>query len=415
MTGPFSASSDDLLAQGGPLSRAAALAALDRAAALMSTADYLEAAQLYQRVIGFDDPAVTAAAMLGFGQALHRLDDEPHAMGLWIEVTRLPETPATYLAWREIASARVRGGDNAGALAAYREAQRRAPAADRPEIQARLGWLSKELGDTRAAGRYFSRARGSVGAPTGPGLTLPVIAITVVVSLLADSGLGSTPTTGGLINLLALDKAAIAAGEIWRLWTVVLVHAPFAQNPFHLLLNMYSLWIVGPLAERLYGARGFLLAYLVTALGGSLATFAFSPDPAAVGASGAIFGLVGLLVGAHYVQRPLLDRATGAFMGQLVLLIVINLLFGFTTPGIDNTAHIGGLISGFWLGAVIPPTGAPTLRSLWLRPGPTAGTMVPALGAAGTRWARIAALVVLAGVFAVMWMIGVAAWSGVGN
>ena len=90
---PFDAQA--VLAHDGPLSREAAMAALDRAAELMETADFADAGRLYNRVIGFDDPGVTAAALLGLGQALNRLDDEPGAMGAWEEVTRLPRTPAT--------------------------------------------------------------------------------------------------------------------------------------------------------------------------------------------------------------------------------------------------------------------------------------------------------------------------------
>ena len=150
------------LAHDGPLSRDAAVAALDHASELMTTADFVDAARLYQRVIGFDDPAVTGAALVGLGEALHRLDDEAQALSTWEEATRLPDNPATYAAWRNVAAARVRADDLRGAIAAYREAERRAPAADKPEIASRLGWLSKEVGDQGAASRYFAiLARGS--------------------------------------------------------------------------------------------------------------------------------------------------------------------------------------------------------------------------------------------------------------
>src|SRR5450759_3150031 len=152
-----------VLLHDGPLPRDMALAALDRAAELMATADFIDAARLYQRVIGFNDPAVTAAAMLGLGEALLRLDDEPQALSYWEEITRLGETPSTYAAWRNVAAARVRSGDLRGAITAYREADRRAPDADKAEIASRLGWLSKEVGDKGAAGRYFAKARGDAG------------------------------------------------------------------------------------------------------------------------------------------------------------------------------------------------------------------------------------------------------------
>ena len=85
------------------------------------------------RVIGFDDPAITAAALLGLGEAPYRLDARP-AVASWVAALELPETPATYPAWRNVAAARVRAGDLKGAIAAYREADRRAPRQDKAEI-----------------------------------------------------------------------------------------------------------------------------------------------------------------------------------------------------------------------------------------------------------------------------------------
>ncbi len=397
---------DGTLAHDGPLPRDAALAALDRAAELMTTADFLDAARLYQRVIGFDDPAVTAAALLGLGEALHRLDEDGQALATWEEVTRLPETPSTYAAWRNVAAARVRADNLRGALAAYREADRRAPAADKPEIASRLGWLSKELGDQGAAGRYFARARGDAGTS----VTIALVAFTTIVSLIVDF---AGPDGAQLGDFLLLDKVAIAHGELWRLLTVTLVHAPLTVMPFHLIFNMYALWLAGPFVERLYGRWRFLVFYVVFAVGGSLMTFAMATGPNArygVGASGAIFGLFGLLFVAQRVHRPVLDRGSRAFLGQLGGLLVINLLFGILVPGIDNFAHIGGLVAGAWLGLLVAPTGAPTLRSLWVRPGPVPGTMVPAFGSGGTAVLQAAGVVALVGLFAVLYALGASAW-----
>jgi membrane associated rhomboid family serine protease len=392
------------LAHDGPLPRDAALAALDHAAALMSTADFVDAARLYQRVIGFDDPAITGAALVGLGEAWYRLNDDGQALATWEEATRLPESPATYPAWRNVAAARVRAGDLGGAIAAYREAERRAPEADRPEIASRLGWLSKEVGDKGAASRYFARARGDQGLS----MTVVLVAITTIVSLVVDFG-GKPGDELGL--LLIMDKVALAAGEIWRLWTVTLVHAPLTQMPLHLLFNMYFLWLAGPFVERLYGRGVFLSFYLVFAAGASLVSFAFSGAQYAVGASGAIFGLFGLLAAADRIHRPMLDRQSRGFLGQLAGLVIFNLIFGFIVPNVDNMAHIGGLLTGLWLGLLFAPTRVPTLRSLWLRPGPTPGTMVPAFGASGTRAIRIAGVLLLGAAFLVLWSLGVAAWS----
>ena len=404
MTDPLGLDLEATLSHDGPLPRAVALAALDRAAQLMTSADFVDAARLYQRVIGFDDPAVTAAALLGLGEAWHRLDEDDRALATWEEATRLPETPSSYPAWRNVAAARVRADDLRGAMAAYREADRRAPAADKPEIASRLGWLSKELGDKGAAGKYFARARGDKGTS----VTIGLVAFTTIVSLIVDFG---GAEGGQLGDLLALDKLAVAEGEIWRLWTVTLVHAPLTAMPFHLLFNMYALWLAGPFVEQMYGRWRFLLFYLAFAAGGSLLTFAFGEARGGVGASGAIFGLFGLLFVAQRIHHPVLDRGSRAFLGQLGGLLAINLVFGFIVPGIDNFAHIGGLIAGAWLGVLFAPTNVQTLRSLWVRQGPIPGTTVPAFGAGGTVVIRLAGVLALLGLFAALFALGVAAWS----
>lgn len=394
------------LAHGGPLTRQAALASLDHAAELMSESHFVDAARLYQRVIGFDDQSITAAAMLGLGQAMHRLDDEPAAVAAWQEVIQLPTTPATYPAWREIAGSRVRTGDLAAAATAYREADKLAPPEDRAEIAARLGWLSQGLGDPKAAGRYFSRARGR----SAMWMTLSIIAVTTVVSLVADIG---GPDGGQLLTTLQLDKVLVAQGELYRLFTVALVHAPLLQDPFHLPFNMYALWLVGPLVERLYGPWRMLAMYLLFTLGASLGSFAIATAPEdqwAVGASGAIFGLFGLLVAALFVHRPPLGAATRGFAGQLVALIVLNLLLGATMSGIDNWAHIGGLVAGLWIGVLFMPTGVPIVRSMWQRPGPEPGTAVPIIGRGGMLAVQVGGLVALAAAYWVLWTLGVRAW-----
>jgi len=363
----------------GPLSRAAATALLDRAAELMASADYREAAIHYRRVVGFDDAAVTAAALLGLGQALYRLDEDESAVATWKSVLELPETPSTYRAWREVAAARVREDDLNGAIAAYRQADRRAPAEDKAEIANRLGWLAKETGNSGASRRYFSKSRGA-----GPAFPLPwlIIGLTVVVSFMAFSGQGSF-----LVELLILDKSAVADGEYHRLFSVTLLHG----NYLHLFFNMYALFIAGPIVEVLYGSRLMGLFYLLCAAAGSVASFVTS-DASAVGASGAIFGLFGILLAASRTHHPALDRRSRSLVGQLGTLILINLVFGFVVPGIDNAAHIGGLVAGLWLGFLLVPGRVPTLRSLWQnKQASSAQSMVlPALGVA----ALVAAIVV---------------------
>lgn len=344
---------DVIVATVGPLDRPTALAVLDFAAEQIEAGEFLAAAQAYQRVAGFDDTAITAAAWLGLGEALYRLDLDAEALDAWKAVLNLPDTPSTYPAWRNIAAAYVRAGDLRDALTAYREADRRAPAADKAEIAARLGWLAKETGDTGAARRYFARSRGGGSAIQ---LAHLIIGATILVSFYALSADGI-----GLALALALDKQALAAGELYRLISVTLVHA----NLVHLLVNMYALYLLGPLVERTWGTAMFTLFYVVTAAAASTASFLVSPN-ISVGASGAIFGLVGVLLAGTRIHRPMLDRRARSLVPQLGTIVVINLAFGFLFAGtVDNAAHVGGLVAGLWLGLFVSPRRVRTMRDFW--------------------------------------------------
>jgi rhomboid protease GluP len=340
--------------------------------------DYQTAAALYSRLIVNSDAQLHVAGLLGMADARYRLDDEEGALQAWISATQAPDTPLAWQAWVQLAGARVREGDLVAAARAYREAEARAPYEERAGIQSRLGWLNKEMGNQRTAQRYFGRARTGVFTPIA---TYAIIAVTSIVSLFTL--LGPSPTSDTLLNLLRLDKQAVQAGEYWRLLTVALTHGSI----IHLAFNMYALYIIGPLAEALYGRAAYVAIYLLAALGGSIASYLFNATPA-VGASGAIFGLFGLVFVSTFVHRPALARQARALTSQIGVLIVINLFIGFL-PGtnIDYMAHIGGLIVGGWLGFVVPPRGAATLACFWQRP--VAGdpgqtpSRTPALLAAG--------------------------------
>src|SRR4249919_347388 len=301
----------------GPLTRDVALTLLERGGDLLASGEFADAGAHFQRVVGFDDPAITAAALLGLGEAHYRLNDEDAAVRTWSAILDLPETPSTYTAWRNIAAARVRAHDNVGAIEAYRQADRRAPPEDKAEIANRLGWLSKETGDSRASRRYFSRARGDSPRLT---LTLLIIAVTSIISLTAlfsDQG-------EDIFKALELNKFGVAQGEYWRLWSVTLLHVDL----LHLAFNMYALYIAGTIVERWYGSLRFLAFYLACAAAGSTASFVFSGDAPSVRASGAIFGLFGILLAAGRIHHPV-DRQSRAIVSQLVVLILINLGLGF--------------------------------------------------------------------------------------
>jgi membrane associated rhomboid family serine protease len=189
-------------------------------------------------------------------------------------------------------------------------------------------------------------------------VTTVLIAASVIVSLtalLSDEG-------SFLFDAFQLDKGAVATGEYWRLLTVTLLHGSL----LHLAFNMYALYLAGPIVERWYGSTRFLLIYLACAAAGSVGSFVFGGDAPSVGASGAIFGLFGVLLAASRLHHPV-DRQSRMLVSQLGMLILINIAFGFAVRGIDNAAHLAGLAAGLWLGAVLPPTRVQTLASMWQR------------------------------------------------
>ncbi|RKY14804.1 MAG: hypothetical protein DRQ55_20315 [Planctomycetota bacterium] len=369
----------------GPLDSSVAADLLKRGQVLAEQSDWDLAAGTFARVVGNSDPALHTAALLGLAECRYRLDDEPAAVQAWLSATQAPENELTWRAWKALAMARVRSNDLAGAARAYREAGQRAPASEQAEIQSRVGWLSKELGDDTGAERAFGRTRASERPQ--PLLTYGILAITAIITFTAGF------EDSDLLELLRLDKGAMYFDhEYWRLLTVALVHGSF----IHLMFNMYALWIIGPIVEALYGPWRFLSIYLVCAAAGSAASYATSTS-FAVGASGAVFGLFGALIVADRVHKPALTRNARNLTMQIGMLIGINLVIGFSVPGIDNAAHVGGLLAGAALGFLLVPAGA-TLGTFWSRPSQEAASLSgpaadPNARGKPLRWGGVAALI----------------------
>ena len=174
-----------------------------------------------------------------------------------------------------------------------------------------------------------------VFAPKNPVITYALIIINVLVFFIPML-LGYSDT---VVAYLGSYGPFVKMGEYYRLITAAFVHANIA----HLLFNMYALWIIGMQLESFIGKWRFLVVYLFSAICGSLLSVSVTPDALSVGASGAIFGLLGALLYFGYHYRIYLGTV---IKSQIIPLIVINLLLGFMVPGIDNAAHIGGLIGG---------------------------------------------------------------------
>ncbi|MFC1410329.1 rhomboid family intramembrane serine protease [Streptacidiphilus sp. N1-12] len=130
----------------------------------------------------------------------------------------------------------------------------------------------------------------------------------------------------------------VANGQWYRMFTAVFFHTA----PWHIALNMWSLWVLGPPLERLLGRWRFLALYLVSGLAGSALVLLADPYTPTLGASGAIFGLLGALL--------VIQRKRGYELGPIMAIVVVNLVATFAIPGISWEGHVGGLAAGLLLG-----------------------------------------------------------------
>ena len=138
---------------------------------------------------------------------------------------------------------------------------------------------------------------------------------------------------------------AVSNGEWWRIVTGAFLHGSIA----HIALNMFALYQVGNIVEQLYGRPRFALIYAVCIVGSGLSVLEFNYNVPTLGASGAIFGLFGALVAVGLRM----GRRGRALIGQVLPIIVINLVFTYAVPGISAAAHVGGLITGLVAGLVL--------------------------------------------------------------
>lgn len=170
-------------------------------------------------------------------------------------------------------------------------------------------------------------------------ITYTIIIICVMVfGLMYILGNGSMDE-GTLLAFGANWGLLTKNGEYFRLLTCAFLHIGIV----HLLFNMYALYVIGPQVESFFGKFKFILIYLLSAISASTLSLIFNDNVISAGASGAIFGLLGALLYFGYYYRVYLGNV---LKSQIIPIILINLLFGFVVSGVDNAAHVGGLIGG---------------------------------------------------------------------
>jgi rhomboid protease GluP len=226
-----------------------------------------------------------------------------------------------------------------------------------------------------------------------PWLTYGLLALIGAV-FLAQLGLQATLGRDLVVALGAKSNAAIAAGQYWRLLTGVFIHA----NIIHFFFNAYALYYLGREVEAVAGAGRLAAIFLYAGLAGTTFSLLFNPSPS-VGASGGIFGLIGALAVFLYRNRRLFGEGGRQRLRSIAGIAIINLLIGLS-GGIDNWAHLGGLLGGAAMSWVIGPVWQVRVPTVLAPEGNVAegfepGGGVARWGAAGLLAALLAALIFL--------------------
>ncbi len=180
----------------------------------------------------------------------------------------------------------------------------------------------------------------------------PATSVVVAINILLFLGV---ELTGGadiqnLLNWGAKYGPYIAEGEYWRLFLPMFLHVGF----FHMLTNLFGLVIFGSMVERIFGTRDFVVVYLVAGIMGNVISYLTGPNPG-VGASGAVFGILGAFSVYLLLNRRLLGHMGRQQLTSIAVIVVINIVFGLATTGIDNAAHFGGLLAGGFVAWLIAP------------------------------------------------------------
>lgn len=160
------------------------------------------------------------------------------------------------------------------------------------------------------------------------------------------------PTVESLVNWGGNIRSLTLDGQYWRLITNVFLHAGL----LHLLFNMFALLYIGGVLETKFGKNRYFFVYIITGIFASIASISYNENIVSIGASGAIFGMYGLFLSLLISKNFKIPKESKQnLLSSILLFIGYNLFYGFTSEGIDNAAHIGGLVSGFIIGFAYYP------------------------------------------------------------
>ncbi|HVS85094.1 MAG TPA: rhomboid family intramembrane serine protease [Gaiellaceae bacterium] len=222
------------------------------------------------------------------------------------------------------------------------------------------------LGVSRRAVRVPRASGGAMNAP----VTRILIALNVAIYLVtAVQGGGLNAPGGSLFYKWVLFGPYVGHGDWWRLVTAMFLHGSI----LHIAFNMFALWVIGSPVEHYLGAERYLGLYFVSGLAGSAGALLQTPTTPVVGASGAIFGVLGAMLIIEY-------QATGRLAGNAMTWIVINLAIGFAIPNVSWGGHVGGVIGGILI--TLAYSQARRGREAYGRLGPIGGAALLVVAAA---------------------------------
>jgi membrane associated rhomboid family serine protease len=294
--------------------------------------------------------------------------------------------------WRAVA--RERAGDRDGARRFYEEALARARREPRAADVVRRALAELDTAPVAApspevAAVVARLAAGELAMPTRSAprrrwVTGSLIAVNLGAAAAIAAVFGSPGDIGALVRAGASLHAAVAAGEWWRLPVSAFLHV----GAIHLAVNVVALWVLGRIAEPMFGSLRLLAIYLAAGIGGAVVSHAAMSGGMSAGASGAIFGLLGALLVELVLHRR---HHVGAWRRGLVPALAVttaaNLAVGFLFDIIDNGAHLGGLVVGVVAAALLSP------RAPWRRAGAALAAIVAAAGVAVTAGGAVMAVV----------------------
>ena len=186
-------------------------------------------------------------------------------------------------------------------------------------------------------------------------LTNVIIGLNILIYALTKGIFGIGGSTQRLNKLMKVNRA-IAYGQSYRLITSCFCHG----SPYHLAINSYSLYNMGPQAERLLGKGRYLFLYLFSGISANYITYLINASPYALGSSGCVFGLIGAFGMHFYRNKKILGNSANASLDSIKRTVMINLFYGASQPGIDNGAHVAGMLMGALGSYLIGP------RLIWI-------------------------------------------------